>query len=80
MLYFDLNIIEVCSQLTIRQNRRQAIIWTNAGPDFWRIYVSLELDESTLYSGSDFKHIMQHFHKSFTLAVGYENRKCTYAL
>ena len=30
-------------------NRRQAITWTNAGPVYWRIYVSLGGDELTFW-------------------------------
>ena len=32
-----------------RRNRQQAIIWTNVDPIQWRIYVTQEGDELTLY-------------------------------
>ena len=57
VLYFELIFTEVSSQCSNRQlprnglytdlapNRRQAIIWTNADPIHWRIYVALGRDE-----------------------------------
>ena len=59
LLYFDSNLIEVCSQGSnwqcvligsdngLEPNRRQAIIWSNAFLVCWRIYASLVLDELT---------------------------------
>ena len=35
-------------QLTINQNRWQAITWTNANPGHWRIYAAIGGDELTL--------------------------------
>ena len=61
-LHFDWNFTEVCSQGSIEQyasigsdnglapNRRQAIIWTNDGLIWWRIYASLGLNELVLIS------------------------------
>ena len=55
--YFYSNFTEICSQGSnyhyanigsddgLAPNRRQAIIWNNAGLVYWRIYVSLDLNE-----------------------------------
>ena len=57
LLYFDSNFTEICSQVSnwqyvcvgsgngLAPNRRQANIWTNAGPVYWRIYAVLGGDE-----------------------------------
>ena len=34
----------------LASNRRQAILWTNADPIHWRIYVALWRDELIIYS------------------------------
>ena len=45
-------------------NKRQAIIWTNAGPIHWRIYAALGGDELTHYSA---KWRLIHLIKRFKL-------------
>ena len=61
VLYFDENFTDVCfygsnsNQPCIGldnglvPNRRYAIIWTNAGSVYWRIYTALEGDELNPY-------------------------------
>ena len=38
----DNNLSDIDSDNGLAPIRRQAIIWTNADPDHWRIYVALE--------------------------------------
>ena len=57
VLYFDFNFTEVCSSGSnwqwpsigldngLAPIRRQAIIWTNSDPIYWRIYAALGGDE-----------------------------------
>ena len=59
--YFDSNVPQICSQGSnwqyasigsdngLAPNRRQAIIWTNAGLVHWCIYVSLGFNELTTW-------------------------------
>ena len=56
-LNFNYNFTEICSLGSnwqygsigsdngLAPNRRQAIIWTNDGPGYWRLYASLDLNE-----------------------------------
>ena len=39
-------------------NRWQAIIWTNADPIHWRIYVALRGDELRIYKYWDMKFVL----------------------
>ena len=44
-------------------NRQQAIIWTNADPIHWRIYVALVGDElSNIIQGFQNRHPIAHLH------------------
>ena len=41
----NLQYVIIGSDNTLAPNRRQAIIWTNDGPVYWRIYASLGLNK-----------------------------------
>ena len=47
----QLTIPSIGSDNGLAPNRRQAIIWTNADPIYWRIYAALRGDEFMLVSG-----------------------------